>query len=43
MEGIRSAGAVGSRIGERSDNPKLLYDGAGPSMRDDERQCIFMP
>jgi hypothetical protein len=42
MEGVRCARAMRCRIGQRIDNFQLLDDRAGPSVRDDERQRIFM-
>src|SRR6516164_1205986 len=36
------ARAMGRGIGERRKDLQLLYDRAGPSVRDDERQRIFM-
>ena len=42
MERVRCARAVRRGIGERIDDLQLLDDRAGPSMRDDERQRIFM-
>src|SRR5262249_23762900 len=42
MEGVRRACAMRRGIGQWLDNFQLLDDRAGPSMRDDERQRIFM-
>jgi len=42
MEGVGRAAAVRSGIGKRIDNLQLFDHRAGPSVRDDERQRIFM-
>ena len=42
MERVRRARAMCRGIGERIDDLQLLDDRAGPPVRDDERQCIFM-
>ncbi len=42
MESVRCTRAVCRRIGKRIDDLQLLDDRAGPSVRDDERQRIFM-
>ena len=42
MERVRCAPAVCRGIGQRIDDLHLLDDRAGPSVRDDERQRIFM-
>src|SRR3982074_3469324 len=42
MESVRCARAMGCGIGQRTDDLQLLDDRAGPSVRDDERQRIFM-
>ncbi len=42
MKRVRCARAVRGRIGQRIDDLQLLDDRAGPSVRDDERQRIFM-
>ena len=42
MEGVRCAPAICRRIGQWIDDLQLLDDRAGPSVRDDERQRIFM-
>ena len=42
MEGVRCARAMCRGIGQRIDDLKLLEDRAGPSVRDDQRQRIFM-
>src|SRR6185295_11697188 len=42
MKGIRLATAMGGWIGQRLDDLHLLDDRAGPTMRDDHRQRIFM-
>ena len=42
MEGVRCAAAMRRGIGQRIDDLHLLDDRAGPSVRDDERQRIFM-
>src|SRR5438105_1096278 len=42
MESVRCASAVCRGIGEWIDNLQLLDDRAGPSVRDDERQRIFV-
>src|SRR4051812_42336493 len=42
MERVRCACAVGGGIGKRIDDLELLDDRAGPSVVDDERQCILM-
>src|SRR5437868_6692286 len=43
MKSIRGRPAMGGRIGQRLDDFHLLDDRAGPAMRDDDRQRIFMP
>jgi hypothetical protein len=42
MESIRCVGAMCRGIGQWIDDPQLLDDRAGPSVRDDKRQRIFM-
>ncbi len=42
IESVRCAPAMCGGIGQRIDDLHLLDDRAGPSVRDDERQCIFM-
>src|SRR5215510_7504620 len=42
MEGVRCARAMCRGIGQRINDLQLLDDRAGPSVRDDERQRIFM-
>src|SRR3954452_7975128 len=42
MKRVRVALAVCRRIGQGIDDLQLLDDRAGPSVRDDERQRIFM-
>ena len=42
MKRVRCALAVRGRIGQGIDDLQLLDDRAGPSVRDDERQRIFM-
>src|SRR5256885_12286966 len=42
MKGIRRGPAMGGWIGQRLDDLHLLDDRAGPAMRDDHRQRIFM-
>ena len=42
MEGVRCAAAVCRGIGQRLDDLQLLDDRAGPAVRDDERQRIFV-
>src|SRR4051794_18114494 len=42
LESVRSAAAMRSWICERTDNLQLLDDRAGPAVRDDQRQRIFM-
>ena len=42
MESVRCARAMCRGIGEWIDDLQLLDDRAGPSVRDDERQRIFM-
>src|SRR3712207_2830310 len=42
MESIRCAPSVCRRIGKWIDDLQLLDNRPGPSVRDDERQCIFM-
>ena len=42
MESVRCARAMCGGIGEWIDDFELLNDRAGPPVRDDERQCIFM-
>jgi hypothetical protein len=42
MERIRCLAAMGRGVGQGLDDLQLLDDGAGPSMRDDERQGIFV-
>src|SRR5258706_12212413 len=42
MEGVVCAPAMCGRVGERLDDLHLLDDRAGPAMRDDHRQRIFM-
>ena len=42
VEGVRCARAMCRGIGQRIDDLQLLDDRAGPSVRDDERQRIFM-
>ena len=42
MERVRCAPAMRRRIGQRIDDLHLLDDRAGPAVRDDHRQRIFM-
>src|SRR5258708_23771841 len=42
MERVRCARAMCRGIGQWIDNLQLLDDRPGPSMRDDERQRVFM-
>ena len=42
MEGVRCGSAMRRRIGQRLDDLHLLDDRAGPAVRDDHRQRIFM-
>src|SRR3981189_2042670 len=42
MESVRCARAMGCGIGQRTDDLQLLDDRARPSVRDDERQRVFM-
>ena len=42
MESVRCARAMRRGIGQRIDDLQLLDDRSGPSVRDDERQRIFM-
>jgi hypothetical protein len=42
MEGVRCARTIGRGIGQGLDDLQLLDDRAGPPVRDDERQRIFM-
>ena len=42
MESVRCAPAMCRGIGQRIDDLQLLDDRAGPSVRDDQRQRIFM-
>jgi len=42
MERVRCARAMCRGIGQWIDNLELLDDRPGPSMGDDERQCVFM-
>jgi hypothetical protein len=42
VERVRCAGTVRRGIGQRADDLQLLDDRAGPSVRDDERQCVVM-
>ena len=42
MESVRCARAMGRGIGQGIDDLQLLDDRAGPSVRDDERQRVFM-
>ena len=42
MESVRLARAVRRGIGKRIDDLQLLDDRSGPSVRDDERQRLFM-
>src|SRR6185312_16075321 len=42
MESVRRAPAVLRGIGERTDDLQLFNGGAGPSVRDDERQRVLM-
>src|SRR5881396_2455281 len=42
MESVRCLAAMRCGIDERVDNLQLLDDRAGPSMRNDDRQGIFM-
>src|SRR5690349_24092450 len=42
MKRIRLAAAMGCRISQRLNDLHLLDDRAGPAMRDDHRQRIFM-
>src|ERR1700716_3675051 len=42
MESVRCARAMGCGIGEWTDDLQLLDDRAGPPVRDDERQRVFM-
>ena len=42
VEGVRGAAAVGRGIGERLDDLQLLDDRAGPAVRHDQRQGVFV-
>ena len=42
MESVRCLAAMGRRIGQGVDDLQLLDDRAGPSVRDDERQRVFV-
>ena len=42
VEGIRRRRAMRLRIGQRADDLELLDDRAGPAVRDDHRQCVFV-
>src|SRR6266481_5096366 len=42
MKGIRRSPAMGGRVGQRLKDLHLLDDRAGPAMRDDHGQRIFM-
>ena len=42
MECIRRGAAMGGGIGQRLDDLHLLDDRAGPAMRDDDRQRVFV-
>jgi hypothetical protein len=42
MESVLCARAMRRRVGERTDDLEHLDDRAGPAVRDDERQRIFM-
>src|SRR5262249_10248268 len=42
MEGVLCLAAVGHGIGERPDDLVKLDEGAGPAVRDDQRQCVLL-
>ncbi len=42
MESVRCLAAMRRGIGQGIDDLQLLDDGAGPSVRDDERQRVFV-